>query len=111
MEQKSIKKTDRQIKFVYTIPERYETHYANGAYGGLTPRGDLHCNFFVEHKRVPKEEVVTIKDDKISIDETDVPENEVLRELKVGVIMSTKEAKNLADWIYDKIEEYNKSFE
>jgi len=110
MVQNSIGKNGGQIKFVYIKPEKYEVCYVNGAYGGLTPRGDLLCNFFFESRRLPKEEVAEINDGKLLTTETDVPENEVLRELKFGVIMTTKEAKNLADWIYDKIEEYETSF-
>ena len=108
MEEKSVEKGAIQVKFVYIKPEKYEVHYINGAYGGFTPRGELLCNFFFEYQRLPSEEVASVKDNRLSTIKTDISKNEVLRELKVGVVMKPEEAKNLADWIYTKLNEFEK---
>jgi hypothetical protein len=106
MEEKSIEKGAIKIKFAYIKPEKYDVYYINGAYGGFTPRGELLCNFFFEYVQLPREEVATVKDNRLSAIETDVPKNEVQRELRVGLVMMPQEAKNLADWIYTKLNEF-----
>lgn len=34
------------VRFVFRKAADYKLYYSNGAYGGLTPHGDIICNFF-----------------------------------------------------------------
>lgn len=111
MKKNDVEEDITEIRFVYLTPENYKLHYVNGAYGGITPRGDMLCNFFFEYRSLPKVEKATLRGDRLISTETNESEQEMIRDLKVGVIMTPKEAKNLADWIYSKLKEFEEHFE
>jgi len=88
--------------------EDYRLHFTNGAYGGLTPHGDLVCNFFFEYRSLPDMETADVIDGKLYPIESSSPEVEMIRELQTGVIMTPNEAKNLAQWLLQKVAEFEK---
>jgi len=98
-----------KVKFIFRKAEDYKLHFANGAYGGLTPHGDLVCNFFFEYRSLPDMETADIIEGKLYPIESSSPEVEMIRELQTGVIMTPNEAKNLAQWLLQKVEEFEKS--
>ncbi len=55
------------VKFTFQRPDDYKMYFVNGAYGGLTPHGDLICNFFFEYKTLPEsEEAIATNDGKLT---------------------------------------------
>lgn len=101
----------KNVKFIYNKSDKFNLYYTNGAIGGLTPQGDIICNFYFEYKEVPKEQDAIVRDDKLEMKEDATSTTEILRELEVGVIMTPKQAKNLAEWLNGKIREYEDHFE
>lgn len=99
------------VKFIYSKPEDYKLHYINGAYGGLTPRGDLICNFFFEYKELPEEEEHIIEGDQLKLkpEGINTVPREVLREMKTGVIMTPDQAEKLASWLTEKVAEFKRT--
>lgn len=103
--------TPTKVRFAYKKPEDYQTHYANGAYGAITPRGDFEFNFFFEHRDVPEEEVMNIEGDKLKPEEQSSTDIRVTRDLKVGVIMTIGQAESLGKWLIETIDEFRKKRE
>lgn len=98
----------KKVRFKYNIPSDYQIIYANGVYGGITPRGELHCNFFFEHSGIPEvEDAELMKDGKVKMKEKELEEVIINRDLKVGIVLSPEQALSIANWMLDKI----KSFE
>lgn len=100
------------VKFIYSKHEDYKLYYINGAYGGLTPRGDLICNFFFEYKELPKDEEHVVEGDKLvpKPKKIDSGPHEVVRDIKTGVIMTPGQAENFANWLNEKVAESKKIF-
>jgi hypothetical protein len=101
----------QRIKFNFKRPDDYKIHFVNGAYGGLTPHGDILCEFYFEYKALPQDEKATIINGNLVLDEQkNLTEVELTREFKVGVILTTIEAKNIANWLNNKAEEFRSNF-
>jgi len=100
-----------KVKFLYIKPEKYEPVYVNGLFGGMTPRGELLCNFFYEHHDVPEEEHYDVEDGKLKTDKTiqiqrvKPKPSEVIyrRDLRVALIIPAHQVSNMANWMLDKL--------
>lgn len=102
-------KAPSKVKFIYNKPEDYRTYYANGAFGAITPRGDYEFNFFFEHKDLPEKEVMNIEGDQLKPEEQkNLAEITVIRDFKVGMIMTIEQAEELGKWLLSTIENYKK---
>ena len=86
---------------------------ANGIFGGLTPRGDLICHFFLEYQDLPEEETFPIEDGKPVTEATrrtfhvPVQEGEILmrREMKVAIILPIQQVPSVISWFEEKLRE------
>ena len=100
-----------KIRFLYNVPEDYKPIYVNGAYGGMTPRGELLAHFFFEYHDIPAEEIVPLKEGKLQIDEiTKISkikhpptERIVKREVRVGLVIPAHQVHSIANWMIDKL--------
>lgn len=103
-------KKAKKIKFIYNKPQDYRIYPVNGVWGGVSGRGDLICNFFVEHHEVPKEEVLALKEDGSlePIKEKPKEQVNVIRDLQVGILVNREQAISIANWILEKVKEFEK---
>ena len=99
-------KDTKNIRFLFKKNEEYKTHFINGVYGGLSTHGDVICNFFFEARDLPGEELGTIDNGNLILSPPSEAEPiDIIRELKVRLIMSPKEARDIAKWILSKADE------
>ncbi|RII28154.1 MAG: hypothetical protein CXR30_13150 [Geobacter sp.] len=103
-------KQDPAISFKYIFKYDYNPVYINGAHGGLSPRGEIVANFYLERPPLPNEITHSINPDgSIGADAVAVdPENLnniIVRYVSNGVVLSHQNAKALHVWLGDKIEE------
>jgi len=101
----ALEKPDK-IKFIYKKSEEYKTFFSNGALGAITPRGDFEFNLFFEHRELPKEEVVDVEGNPLQHEDDNTIELIVIRDLKVGIIMTPQQAEILGNWLIGRVEEY-----
>lgn len=101
------------VKFIFDRPEDYKLIYVNGVHGGVSPRGDLVCNFFYEYADIPAVEVMPLVEgvpqmDKVSkiYREKNEP-NEVImrRDLRIGLIIPLHQVSAIANWMLAKLKE------
>ena len=89
-----------EITFEYKQSDDYCPVYANGAYGGINPRGEIIINFFNERHPLPKTEKYKLSEGRVGekvMDESgDVT---ILRTICTGVVMSRENAQCLYDWL------------
>lgn len=104
----------KKVKFVFEKSSDYKLIPANGAWGGVSSRGDFTLNFFVEHNPTPNYVVHEVKPDgglgeEVERDSTQKEEVFLItRELVGGVLLSLGEAKSLANFILEKCAEFEK---
>ena len=103
----------QKVRFNYKKADDYRIIFANGAYGGFTPRKELMFHFFHEYKETPETEVMAIGEDGSPVPiRKDIPEEiEMTRELKVGIVLTIEEAFSIGRWMLDKVEEFKKAAE
>ena len=103
-------KKAKKIKFIHNKPQDYRIYPVNGVWGGVSGRGDLICNFFVEHHEVPKEEVFSIEEDGSLRDINKKPKEEAraIRDLQVGILVNREQAVSIANWMLEKVKEFEK---
>ena len=104
----ALQETHTKVRFAYKRPEAYQTYYANGAYGAISPRGDFEFNFFYEHSDVPEEEVMNLEEGNLKPEEQISTDIRITRDLKVGIIMTTEQAESLSKWLIKTLDEFRK---
>jgi hypothetical protein len=99
-----------RLKIKYIFPKDYNPVFVNGAYGGLSPRGDIVVNFFLERPALPNSQTYEINDGKIGTeiieerDPTDL-QGSIVRYISQGIILDYKNAKELQRWLGSHIEQ------
>ena len=98
-----------ELTFKYVFNYGYNPTYVNGAQGGISPRGEMVINFYLERQPLPE-----------SISHEITPEGSIGRESAVepkdlassmvrfvdtGVVMSYENAKVFHAWMGDKLRE------
>jgi len=91
----------RELTFRYIFDDLYNPVYVNGAYGGLSPRGEIVMNFFLERTGLPYSQTHAVGDDgtlgKVVGKE---PEDQVVvRFVTTGIVLSTESAKTIHKWL------------
>lgn len=103
-------KHDPTLSFKYIFTYDYNPVYINGAHGGISPRGEIIANFYLERPPLPNKITHAINPDgSIGADviETD-PANlnsTIVRYVSSGVVLNYQNARALHDWLGDKIKE------
>jgi len=85
-----------KVKFIYNMLPSFELNYINGVIGGLTPRGDIICNFFFEYKELPNFEENIIEADQLKPLPVETSSTDVLRQIKCGIIVNPNQAEKIA---------------
>ena len=101
-----------EVIFKYKFKEDYNPTYVNGAYGGVSCRGEIMVHFFTERFPIPyaiKNELIDGKPGKEIEKEPDG--NLILRMIETGVSMNIESAKEFHRWLGEQIiihdEEFN----
>ena len=103
-------KHDPSITFKYIFKYDYNPVYVNGAQGGISPRGEIIANFYLERPPLPNEITHAINPDgSIGTDVIAVdPENRnssIVRYISNGVVLNYQNAKALHSWLGEQIVE------
>jgi len=100
-----------RIKYIYEAADDYKIIYVNGAAGGATSNSELKFDFYQEYLPVPEFSVRPIEANRLGEEiETsgDKTEVEMIRERKVGIVMSLEKAKLIGNWMIRTVEEFEK---
>jgi hypothetical protein len=103
-------KHDPAISFKYIFKYDYNPVYVNGAHGGVSPRGEIIANFYLERQPLPNEISHAINPDgSIGTDVVAMdPENlnsTIVRFVSSGVVLNYQNAKVMHAWLGDQIAE------
>jgi hypothetical protein len=103
-------KHEPAITFKYIFKYDYNPVYVNGAHGGVSPRGEIVANFYLERQPLPNEITHainpdgTIGADIVAVDPENL-ESTIIRYVSNGVVLNHQNAKALHSWLGDKIVE------
>lgn len=98
---------DKEIGFRFERDPEYRIVIANGAWGGITPRGELMFDLFFEHLEMPEEIYYMTTPEGLGPESRRVPDPLlIIREALVGVVMTPENAESLAHWILEHVRMY-----
>jgi len=96
-----------ELSFRYLRSSEYRVVAANGAYGGVTGRGDFKMDLFLESTGTPNTITNSITPDGLGPEiRRDPPPPDFVRELQVGVVLQLDQAKSLAHWILENLRQF-----
>ena len=96
-----------EIPIEYEYDPDYRVIAVNGIYGGLTPRGGLKIDFFIEYTRVPDpgEVVYKLAPDGSHEELRKSGERKLVRRLQIGMLVPTQQIESFAVWLQTKAQE------
>jgi hypothetical protein len=101
--------TEPSVTFKYIFPYDYNPVFVNGAHGGVSPRGELIANFYLERHPLPSEITHAITKegaigDVTAVDPDDL-HSSMVRYVPCGIVLNYENAVNLNKWLSDNIAE------
>lgn len=94
---------EKEITFQFEKDPEYRIITANGAWGGITPRGELKFDLFFEHVDLPEEITYMATPDGLGPEISRTPNPApITREALIGVVMTPENAENLGRWLLEK---------
>jgi hypothetical protein len=86
-----------EIMIYFTKSKDYKIFAATGAWGGVSPNGEVTVDFFIEKKDPPKE--LTLILDKGETTEKGRLGEKIIREAQVGFVLRPDIAYSIGDWL------------
>ena len=105
---------EKRVRFDYLKSGLFRVIHADGVVGGLTPRLDVHMDFWSERFPIPKQVVHALTNDGTlgeEIKSERTTREAIVREVEAGVVLDLETAKALRDWLTDRIAEAQKLLE
>ncbi len=103
----SNKKNEMTFKYIFQYD--YNPVYVNGAHGGISPRGELVMNFYLERQPLPNSIAHEITAAGTIGPETDVEPSDLsrslVRQVINGVVVNYQTARELHYWLGEKLKE------
>lgn len=101
-----------KVQFVFTYDPQYRVCAANGIWGGVTPKGDLRLDFFVESFEPPETQTQAVTlDGQLGpeLERVPMPRSAdtavVNRRLMMAVVVSASQVQSWADFLTQKANE------
>lgn len=100
---------ERTINFHYVFAEDYNPVYCTGAYGGVSPQGDIIANFYLERMPIPKSIMHELNDDGslgeiVGMEPSDF-QQKVIRHVSAGIILNETNARSICEWLTQQLNE------
>jgi len=108
---KARSKPPKKITFNYIKTPSYRTFHVDGFYGGLTAKGYLYAEFFLERSVTPQKETYEVKYNKLGEIIGSEGKEGVVREIEAGMNMDLSTMLVLQKWLNEKIAEYQSKFQ
>ena len=98
-----------ELKFKYIFDYGYNPIYVNGAHGGVSPRGEIVINFYLERMALPESITHEITPNgtigkEVAAEPEDLGQS-MVRFIKSGVVMNYQNARELHLWLGERVKE------
>ena len=102
-------KNKPELTFKYVFADDYNPVYANGAHGGVSPRGELVMNFYLERMALPRSVTHEINPsgtigDEVAAEPEDL-KSSMVRFIDAGVVLNYQSARDLHLWLGERVKE------
>lgn len=101
---KKAKKTKPEIELHYLKANSYRSFHVDGVFGGITPRGNIYMELFLERSPTPKKTIHKLNDDGLLGKEVSREgKTGLIREIEAGLVLDLATAEIVNDWLAKKI--------
>ena len=104
-EQEKASKSKKAIQIAYRQSPTYRNLYVSGAYGGLTPTGEIFMGIYSQRLHFPQASSVEVDPSGNSKEVDFVTDQGLVRDMEVGLMMDIGTAKAVHDWLHAKLED------
>lgn len=100
-----------RARFHYIKSSLFRAIHVDGAIGGITPTGNIHCAIYSERAAIPQATEHLVGEDGALLP-PDVIDGKAgfVREMDADLILSRKAAEELRDWLSQKITDFDAAF-
>lgn len=97
-----------KIKFKYIFKDDYNPKYVNGAFGGISPQGEIVLNFYLERVALPRSQTYSVKEGMVLSEITEEREpgdhgTSVVRFVENGIVLDLAHAEDIHRWLGEHI--------
>jgi hypothetical protein len=104
-----LSKPRSEAKFKYRLPDGYRPVYANGVWGGINVKGEIEMHFFYDSRPLPLTSTHKIEGGAlIGTPISRTGDEDPLRFVQTGVIMSAVTAESFYEWLGEKLVDIRK---
>ncbi|HEW79058.1 MAG TPA: hypothetical protein ENH34_03705 [Phycisphaerales bacterium] len=101
---RKVKKARQEIELHYLKRNNYRSFHVDGVFGGITPRGNIYMELFLERGPTPKKTIHQVNDDGLLGKEVSREgKTGLIREIEAGLILDLATAEIVNDWLAKKI--------
>jgi hypothetical protein len=88
------------LRFYYIKSPTYRVLHIDGAIGGITPKGLIHCAVYSERPAIPREQEFSVEDG-LRLGRIVATEGKVgiVREIEADLMMDKRVVRELRDWL------------
>ncbi len=111
-----VKKTDKslqnkEIEIHYLKTPAYRSYHVDGVFGGVTGKGKLYCELFIDRSATPQKVLhEVLPDNRVGNEICREGKKGLVREIECGMILDVNTAIAMRDWLSRRIDEINKVF-
>src|SRR5438552_11957846 len=93
-----------EVDFKYVKSNFFRVIHADGAWGGVSPKGGIHMSFYNERAALPdSSKLIFSKSGELLGPEQYHASSRIVRELECNVIIDFSTARELRDWLSETI--------
>lgn len=102
--------TPTSVEFRYLKSQSFRVIHVDGAWGGVSPRADIHMEIFSERPEIPDsvEHEIT-PEGRLGKEVSIQNQGRIVREVEADVVMNLGTAKGILAWLSNKIEALEKA--
>ena len=95
-----------EVEYHYIKSNHFRVIHADGALGGVTPRGYVHLAFYNERPAIPRKGIRKLSEDGSHLEQEVYVEGfkDIVREIEFDVLIDENAARELHDWLNRQIE-------
>jgi hypothetical protein len=93
----------REVVIKYIKSNLFRVIHADGAWGGMSPHGDIHISFYNERPAIPDRSRFVVSEDQVVKSEEFEAESELVREVEIDVVVDLQTARSLRTWLDGRI--------
>jgi len=96
---------EKELKIKFHIPDNHKLHFVTSVWGGVNAKGMVEINFLHDRPPLPKSSVDVVDElGNLIKSKIDTSGYELVRIVQTGVVMDIDSAKNLLNWLKEKID-------